>query len=67
LIQSSRVCLLPDVLIIKEFCEVVDVANDVGKAMCEFLRIHAGIDNSHIPMWEGFGSAHTFNFLSNLL
>src|SRR5229473_6296909 len=46
-------------MVIKEFGEVVDVANGVGKAISELFRIHAGIDDGHIPMWEGFGCAHS--------
>src|SRR5260221_1199687 len=58
IVQRGRGCLLHDLMGVKEFSEVVDVMNNAGKALCKFWRVHTGINDGHIPVWQRFDKAH---------
>src|SRR6266851_1563178 len=43
---------------IEKCSEVVDVVNDARKALFKFLRVHARVDDGHVPAWRCFDSTH---------
>src|SRR5712692_2088613 len=43
---------------IEKCSDVVDVVDNARKALFKFLRVHARVDDAHVPAWRCFDSTH---------